>query len=149
MPQLFSDYDALTTHIYQIEIDGVGLGQFQEISGISIERQVIEHRATLPLGQEVIKKIPGPIKFGDITLKRGATDNDELYKWMMEVVEGKVDAARRNGSIVEYDTQFNEVNRWNFTNAWPSSFEAPSHKANANEVAVETVTLTVESIEKG
>jgi phage tail-like protein len=149
MPQLFSDYDALTTHIYQVEIDGVNIGQFQEISGISIERQVIEHRATLPLGQEVIKKIPGPLKYGDITLKRGMTDSDDLYKWVMDVKEGKVDAARRNGSIVQYDTQYAEVNRWNFRNGWPSKWEAPAHKANANEVAVESVTITVEEIEKG
>lgn len=149
MPQLFTDYDALTSHIYQVEIDGITLGQFQEISGISVERQVIEHRATLPGGKEVIKKIPGPVKYGDITLKRGMTENSDLYDWVTEVVEGKVDAARRNGSIVQYDTQFGEVNRWNFTNGWPSKWEAPSHKANANEVAVESMTITVESIKKG
>ena len=149
MPQIFTQYDALTTHIYQVEIDGIELAQFQEISGISIERQVIEHRATLPGGHEEIKKIPGPIKYGDITLKRGMTDNQDLFDWMADVVEGKVDAARRNGSIVEYDTQYNEINRWNFVNAWISKWEAPSHKANANEVAVESITLTVERIEKG
>lgn len=149
MPQVFADFDALTTHIYQVEIDGIGLAQFQEISPITIERQVIEHRATLPGGKEVIKKLPGPVKYGDITLKRAMTENQELYDWITEVVEGKVDAARRNGSIVQYDTQYAEVNRWNFTNAWISKWEAPGHKANANEVAVESVTITVESIEKG
>jgi phage tail-like protein len=149
MPQIFTEFDGLTTHVYQVEIDGVNIAQCAEISGISIERQVIEHRATLPLGQEVIKKIPGPKKYGDITLKRAVTDNDELYKWAMEVMDGSVDAARRNGSIVEYDTNYGEVNRWNFTNGWPSKFEGASHKANANEVAVESVTITVEAIEKG
>ncbi len=149
MPQLFGEYDVLTSHIYQVEIDGINLGQFQEVSGISIERQVIEHRATLPGGQEVIRKLPGPTKFGDITLSRGMTDDSALYDWIQEVVEGKVDSARRNGSVVEYDTQYSEVSRWNFTNAWPSKWEAPSHKANATEVAVEKLTLTVESIEKG
>lgn len=149
MPQLFGEYDALTSHIYQVEIDGINLGQFQEVSGISIERQVIEHRATLPGGREVIRKLPGPTKFGDISLARGMTDDAALYDWIQEVVEGRVDAARRNGSVVEYDTQYAEVSRWNFTNAWPSKWEAPSHKANATEVAVEKITLTVESIEKG
>lgn len=149
MPQLFADFDALTSHIYQVEIDGITLAQFQEVSGISIERQVIEHRATLPGGAEVIKKEPGPVKYGDITLKRGMTDDDQLYKWIDEVVKGQLDAARRNGSIVQYDTQFGEVNRWNFTNGWPSKWEAPSHKANANEIAVESVTITVEKIEQG
>jgi phage tail-like protein len=149
MPQLFTEYDALTGHTYQIEIDGVGLGQFQEVSGLSIERQVIEHYATLPGGQEVLKKEPGPIKYGDITLKRGMTDNDELYQWMNEIVEGNLDAARRNGSIVEYDLNFGEVNRWNFVNGWPSKWEAPSHKANSNEIAVESITIAIEKLEKG
>lgn len=149
MPQIFGDLDALTTHVYQIEIDGITLAQFQEVSGISIERQVIEHRSTLPGGQEEIKKMIGPTKYGDVTLKRGMTDDTQLYDWMVQVVEGQLDQARRNGSIVQYDTQYNEINRWNFVNGWPSKWEAPSHKANANEVAVETVTLTVERIERG
>lgn len=148
MPQVFGEHDALGVSHYQIEIDGVSLAQFQEMSGLSIERQVTEHRATLPGGQEVIKKLPGPLKFGDITLQRAMTDNDELYTWIQQVVEGRIDEARRNGSLVQYDTQFNEVNRWDFQNAWPSKWEGPSGKANANEVAVEKVTLTVEGLVK-
>lgn len=149
MPQLFNEHDALITSHYQIEIDGVAIAQFQEVSGVSIERQVIEHRATLPGGQEVIKKEPGPLKFGDITLKRAMTDSDDLYKWIEQVMEGRVDEARRNGSLVQYDTQYSEIRRWNFENAWPSKWEGPSGKANANEVTVETVTLTLESIKQG
>lgn len=149
MPQIFADFDALTTHVYQVEIDGISLGQFQEVTIGAIERQVIEHRATLPLGAETINKIPGPTKYGDITLKRGMTDDTQLYDWMMEVVNGAIDSARRNGSIVQYDTQYAEVNRWNFTNGWPSKYEPASHKANANEIAVESITITVESIVKG
>lgn len=149
MPQLFAEKDAVTSHIYQIEIDGVSLGQFQEVSGITLERQVIEHAATTPGGKEEIKKLPGPKKVGDITLKRGLTDDDALYQWMMEVMDGKLDAARRNGSIVAYDTEYQEVVRWNFVNGWPSKWEAPSHKANSTEVALESLTLAIEHIEKG
>lgn len=149
MPQLFNEHDALIKSHYHIEVDGLDLAQFQEVSGLSIERQVIEHRATTPTGQEVIKKEPGPRKFGDITLKRAMTDSDDLYQWIKEVQDGKIDAARRNGSVVQYDSQFTEVMRWNFTNGWPSKWEGPSGKANANEVTVETVTITVESIEQG
>ncbi|WP_083441820.1 phage tail protein [Nitriliruptor alkaliphilus] len=145
----FMSGDAATSHIYQVECDGITLAQFQEVSGISVERQVIEHRATLPGGQEVIKKEPGPIKFGDITLKRGVTDDDQLYEWIDQVVKGDITSARRNGSIVQYDTMFAEIKRWNFINGWPSKWEAPSFKANANEISVESVTLTVEAIEKG
>jgi phage tail-like protein len=149
MPLDFMGGDAATSHIYQVECDGITLAQFQEVSGITIERQVIEHRATLPGGQEVIKKEPGPIKYGDITLKRGVTDDDQLYEWIDQVIKGDIVSARRNGSIVQYDTMFSEIKRWNFVNGWPSKWEGPSHKANANEISVESVTLTVEAIEKG
>lgn len=149
MPQIFTDHDALITSHYDIEIDGLTIAQFQEVSGISIERQVIENHAILPGGQQVTKKEPGPLKFGDITLKRAMTDSDDLYKWIQQVVEGRIDEARRNGSLVQRDSQFGEITRWNFTNAWPSKWEGPSGKANATEVTVETVTLTCEWIEKG
>lgn len=149
MAQIFNQHDALTTSHYQIEVDGVTIAQFQEVSGMSIERQVIEHRATIAGGQEVIRKEPGPLKFGDITLKRAMTDSKDLYEWIEQVLEGRIDEARRNGSLVQYDTQFNEIQRWNFENGWPTKWEGPTGKANANEVTVETVTITVESIRKG
>jgi phage tail-like protein len=39
-------------------------------------------------------------------------------------------------------------NRWRIFNAWPCKWEGPDFDAAANEVAVETLTLTCEGIQR-
>ena len=85
---------------------------------------------------------------GCVHLTFGA-DDSQLEDWFDEVVKGDFISARRNGSIVQYDTSYQEINRWNFINGWPSKWEGASYKANSNEIAVESVTLTIERLEKG
>lgn len=67
--------DALGAYNFQVEVDGVTIAQFKEVSGLSTEIKVIEHEEVTPGGKPVVKKIPGPKKWGDITLKRGKTDD--------------------------------------------------------------------------
>lgn len=139
--------DALSNYAFQIEIDGVTMAQFREVSGLSSEIQVIEHKENRPGGIPVIKKLPGARKWGDISLKRGKTDDPAWWKWIQEVQEGKIDAARRNGSVVLYDYERGEIVRWNFTNAWPSKVSIGSLQAGGNEVAIEECTLVHEGLE--
>ena len=95
--------DAIAGYTFKIEIDGQVIAQFKEVSGLSAEVQVIEHRENNISGKEVIKKLPGQKKWGDIILKRGKTDNKVIWEWHKLVMEGKIDEARKNGSIVLYD----------------------------------------------
>ena len=60
--------DALGAYNFQIEVDGVTIAQFKEVGGLSVEIKVIEHEEVTPGGKPVIKKIPGPKKWGDLTL---------------------------------------------------------------------------------
>ncbi|WP_298211362.1 phage tail protein, partial [Ferrimicrobium sp.] len=55
---------------------------------------------------------------------------------------------RRHGSVVVYDSALVETARWNFYDAWPSKIEFASLEASANEVAVETITLQYEKLER-
>ena len=73
--------DAIAGYTFKIEIDGQVIAQFKEVSGLSAEVQVIEHRENNATGKEVIKKLPGQKKWGHITLKRGKTDNKVIWEW--------------------------------------------------------------------
>src|ERR1044072_962038 len=90
--------DALSNYAFQIEVDGVTLAQFKEGSGLSAEIQVVEHKENKPGAIPVIKKLPGAQKWGDITLKRGKTNDASWWGWIKEGQEGKIDSARRHGS---------------------------------------------------
>ena len=93
-----------------------------------------------------MRKLPGLNKFPPITLKRGITDSDELWKWRETVIDGKTE--RKNGSIVLLD----EAARKRFAgislNAWPSKWTGPSFNATSNAVAVETLEITHEELKR-
>ena len=63
-----------------------------------------------------------------------------------QVLDGDIDSARRNGSIVLFDSMQEEVTRWNFEAGWPSNWKGADLDAGANDVAVEEVTIAHEGL---
>ena len=138
--------DPLVGFHYGIEVQGVVNGYFTECSGIGSENELIEHKVVDEKGRESIQKIPGRLKWQDITLKRGITSNMDIWDWRDQIVEGKVDDARKNGSIVMFDQAGDEVARWNFENAWPLKVSGPAMKADSNEFGIEELVITHEGL---
>ena len=93
-----------------------------------------------------VRKLPGKTTYSDISLKWGLTDSDEMWKWREDVIKGRVE--RKNGSIIVLDDEGTERVRWNFYNAWPTKWEGPSFDAKANDIAIETLTIAHEGIER-
>lgn len=134
---------------FAVEVGSVITGYFTEASGLGSESEVVEHKIMAKGAKEaIIRKIPGRLKWGDIVLKRGITSNMDFYKWRTQVEQGKVDAARMDGSIIMYDQTMTEVARWNFVKGWPSKISGPSVKSDANEVGIEELTIVHEGIKR-
>lgn len=140
--------DPLTGYHFYLEIDGITQARFRECSGLTSESQVIEYKEADKKGVTVIKKVPGVLKWSDITLKRGITDIMELWKWRKEVEDGKVDEARKSGSVVMYSQTNDEVARWNFVEGWVSKISGPQLNANNNDIAVEEITIAHEGLSR-
>jgi phage tail-like protein len=140
MPQV----DPYKNFRFRVEIDGITQAGFSECSGFGSTVEVIEYRE----GGEPNKvhKLPGRVKYPDITLKWGLTDSRELYDWHLAAVNGQVQ--RKNGSIVLLDDDGQEKVRWNFNKAWPTKWEGPAFVAKGNDVAIETLVITCEGIER-
>ncbi len=137
--------DPLLGFNFRLDLGSKLLGFFTEVSGIGSEHEVIEHKVVDSQGREVIRKIPGRLKWGDVTLKRGITSDLEIWKWRDEVVAGNLSAARQNCTITMLDrTYANEVAVWHFANAWPSKVTGPSLKSDSNEYGVEEVVIVHE-----
>ncbi len=140
--------DGLISSFFSLEITGKMVGAFREVTNLGSENAVVEDKSRGPDGKYIIKKIPGTLKWNDITLKQGLTDNMDMWKWRKLVEEGKVNDARANGSIIMYDTAGKSVARWNLVNCWPSKLSGPAGKADGNEVAVQEMTLAHEGYER-
>jgi phage tail-like protein len=129
---------------FRVEIDGLTVGSFSECAGLTAEGDSVDYRegTDVPLH---VRKLTGLRKYTPLTLKRGYTDNTELWQWHANIANGLPD--RRNGAIVLMDEQRRDVMRWNFENAWLNKIEGPSFKAAGNDVAIESIEIVHERLE--
>jgi phage tail-like protein len=136
-------HDPYKVFKFRVEIDGLIVAAFSEVSGLESETTVVEYRTG---ADHVMRKLPGLTKYPNIVLKRGITDDMELWNWRKRIVDGNPD--RRNGSIVLQDDQGQDKVRWNFYDGWPCKYDGPNLNAKSNDVAIETLELAHEGLER-
>lgn len=136
--------DPYRNHRFLIEIDGVVQAGFSECSGFGSNVEVVEYREGGDLRR--VHKLRGAVSYPEISLKWGTTDSRDLYDWHLAAVVGTVE--RKNGSIVLFREDGQEAVRWNFFNAWPSQYEAPSLEAQSSSVAIDSLTVCCERFER-
>jgi phage tail-like protein len=129
---------------FLVELDGIVQAGFAEASGFGSSLEVVEYREGGDAA--TVKKLPGKVSYPDITLRWGITDSRELYDWHLSAVNGNVQ--RKSGSIILLDDTAQEAMRWNFFDAWPSKWDGPDFNARGNEVAIDTLTVTCERVER-
>ena len=142
MAQTGSRNDPYSAFNFLIEIDGFTLAGFSECSGLTNETDPIEYRN----GDEdiTVRKIPGLKKFANISLKRGYTDNMDIWEWRKTVEDGKTE--RKSGSIVLLNEAREPALRWNFREGWPCKLEGPTLTASNSESAIETFEICHEGL---
>lgn len=141
--------DPLVAFKFGLEIEGKLTGFFTTVGGIGSESEVVEHKITNPdTGETIIQKIPGRLAWTDVTLKRGVTSNVDVWSWRQQVVEGNIDDARTNCSVVAYNQANEEIARWNLDNAWPSKVTGPEMDAGSTDYMVEEITIVHEGMSR-
>jgi phage tail-like protein len=138
--------DPLLGFNFMLELEGAIAGYFTECSGIGSEHEIVEQKVVDKQGHEIIRKLPGRLKFTDITLKRGITSDLKIWEWRDFAVKGGMKDARKNCSITMLSRDYKPVAVWHFTNAWPSKVTGPSLKSDSNEIGVEEVTIVHEGM---
>jgi phage tail-like protein len=128
---------------FRVEIDGLPVAGFSECSGLETEVSVIEYREG---GDFSVRKLPGLAKVGDVTLKRGITKSNELQNWHQNILNGVAD--RKNVVVILMDDERNAVVLWKLFNTFPRKWEGPSLRAQGNEVAIESLVLSCERLER-
>ncbi len=129
---------------FRVEIDGITQAGFQEVSGLDASTDPVDYREGTDPNH--VRKLSGLNKYTPITLKRGITDSDELWKWRDTVISGKTE--RKNGSIILLDESGAEKLRWNFINGWPTKWTGPALNSTSTAVAIETLEITHEEVKR-
>jgi phage tail-like protein len=139
--------DALSTHRFGVQLGGYMVESIQEISGLTVEEDVVEVLQVTSTGKPLIRKQPGATKGGEVTITRGLDQSSEFTKWIDETLNnGAVNTARQNLTIEIMDTEGSTVRRIQLMNGWASKWEGPSLKAGDSTAATEKVTITFEEI---
>src|SRR6266511_4082475 len=85
---------------FRLEIDGLSVGSFRECSGLAADGNAVDYRAGTDIPRSV-RKLIGLQTYSNITLKRGYTQNHELWDWYKNIVNGIPD--RRHGAVMRMD----------------------------------------------
>lgn len=127
---------------FQVSWGGIHLS-FTEVSGLDSESEIIEYRDSNHPGFHKIK-MPGMQKHPNITLKRGIIHlpEKEINRWkdLLQASE------KKDLTIVLLDEQHQPVLKWKAKRAFPVKLSAPHLKADANEVAIESMELAHEGL---
>lgn len=128
-----------------VEIEGLIVGGFSEVTGLQIETAVEEYKEG---GQnEYVHKLAGPARYpSNLVLKRGLTDIESLWSWHQDVVAGTIE--RKNGTIYLLDRMGVPAMWWDFKEAYPVKWSGPDLKADSAAVAVETIELVHRGLSK-
>lgn len=128
---------------FRLEIDGLDAGSFSEVSGFDATIDVVEYRA----GDDPAitpTKLPGLIKYGNITLKWGSSETMVLYDWLIDITEGTIE--KKTVTLTALDEEGSPAASWRCINAWPVKYTAPDFNGTSSEVAIETIELAHEGL---
>ncbi|MDT7578991.1 MAG: hypothetical protein QOK35_255 [Pseudonocardiales bacterium] len=130
------------TFNFAVEIEGLLVGGFTHVEGLSGEVKFEEYREGGVNGYT--HKLPGLTSYSNLQLRYGLTGVGMLWDWFAATTEGSIQ--RRNGTVMLLDRQRIPVMWWNFRNALPVRWTGPTFDAGDDQIGVETLELAHEGL---
>lgn len=129
---------------FLVEIEGVEAAGFSEVSGLSIETEIIEYREGA-MREYARTKLPGLTKFPNVTLKRGFAGSAALFEWARAAADGQ--DLPRNVGITLLNEAHEPVLRARLRRARIARFTLGPLDARSSEVAIEELVLAHERLD--
>ncbi|QIL74980.1 phage tail protein [Hymenobacter sp. HDW8] len=129
---------------FQVDWGGAKMS-FTEVTGLSMQVQVIEYRHSDSRDFSTLK-MPGLGKNENVTMKRGKFEGDfDFNQWLNDITNERVNG-RRDVVIRLLNEKHEPVAAWSATRCFPVKVTAPDLKSDANEVAVESIEIAHEGL---
>jgi phage tail-like protein len=144
--QLGQRPDPLRAYNFTLQIDNANQGFFTQLKGLEVRVAPIRYREGND--QRTTRMLAGPVEYGEVTLRYGLTESRVLWDWLTSAVTGV--PQRKNISIIMQGPDgTGERVRWNLTDAWACAWRGAQLDALGREVAIESVTIVCEKIDRG
>lgn len=132
-------------------VDGI----FLECQGFKRTQEAIEicevtsnKWGTAKKGLAVRTKIPGNVKSGNITLRRGLTLSMAFWDWFQAIQDGNWATQRRNASLTIYDQAAQTQARFELAGAWAASYKIADVNARSTGIEMEEVEVAFEEFKR-
>lgn len=138
--------DPYNGHYFSLVIDKTEIAHFSECSGLKTTATVFEIEEGGLNG--ITHKRPGQSRWENIVLRYATNASMDLLTWRDTWLQDGF-TQRKSGSIIVRDMAGNPVRTYNFTRAWPVSWEGPQLNSGSSELAVETLEIAHEGLTVG
>jgi phage tail-like protein len=130
---------------FRVEIFGLQVGGFTQVSGLDREVQLEDFREGGL--NDYTHKLATVTKYQNLSLKRGLCDAADLWQWHQDVINGKI--VRRPVNVVLTDALGNAKWRWTFAEAYPVKWSGAEFNSTNAAVFVESVEFAHNGIKRG
>lgn len=139
--------DAPMGNNFLLEVDGVEIGMFASVSGLTVSVQTED---LVEGGQNgFTKKLPGRMEWPNITLSRGLIKSDNLFDWLNKT-SGEGFAAQGNklqrctAAITALAQDGSRLRSWNLSGCFPVRWKGPEFNVTSNESLSEELEIAHE-----
>jgi phage tail-like protein len=124
---------------FRVEVQGRNIGQFAECTGLSVEYDVTEYSEGG--NNEFVHKLRGRIKYPNVTLKRGVTDEDQLLRWFYS---SQRPSQRPLLTITMLNLRSEPVRHFGLSAAQPVRWTGPNATSSSSSPATESLEIAHE-----
>ena len=135
-------HDPFMAYNFLVEIGGVVIGGFSEVSGLSSEIELESYQEGGLNG--FVHKFPKHTTYPNLVLSRGLINIDLFYLWYEATNQGLIQ--QLSGTVILLNNQQVPVLWWSFKNAYPVKWDGPQLNASNDEIAVEKIELVHQGI---
>ena len=121
---------------FEVEIQGITIGRFAECAGLAVEYEVTQYAEGG--NNEFVHHLRGPIRFPNVTLRRGITYEDQLLRWFYETRKPE---KRPLVTITLNDTLGKVIRHFSLSAALPVRWTGPTAGAGSGSVATESLEI--------
>jgi phage tail-like protein len=131
--------DSYSGLLFVVEIEGPMsyAGMFSEVSGLGAEIDVYTYEEGG--ANDFTWKLPKQVKYPNVVLKYGMTDNRVLEEWIGKFLATGERAQVEISTMSRFDAQ--PEPRWTLFDAFPVKWTGPTFSATQNAVALETLEI--------
>ena len=128
-------------------IDGVEIGLFSSVSGLSV---TVQTESVTEGGQNgYTKKLPGRMEWPNIVFSRGVVQSDALFNWVNKTSGPGFEQAgnkltRSTGSITAVGYDGTQLRRWNISGAFAVRWKGPDFGADNDNPMTEELEIAHE-----